>query len=146
MFTSTGRHLQPIGAAIHPSYQGRKILFAMLCFERALPHYGNAPSRAEERIERALVTFDIFREFGLPKCLVRLRHRGKPASSVPVPITPVHEDGCPMSGKHKVRTAGKFADVKAKSEALCMQMAAHQHLRSGVSPPVRCHHPGSDLG
>ena len=41
---------------------------------------------SEERIERALVTFDIFREFGLPKCLVRLRHRGKPASSVPVPV------------------------------------------------------------
>lgn len=129
-----------------PSYQRRKALVAAIFPESAFPNHPNSPAHVQQRGYRFLVTFDIPRELCCPEGLVRLRCRGKQASLVPVPVATVHENGGPMAGEQEVRAAGELTDIEAKSQALCVQVAANQQLRAGVLPPVRGHHPGSDLG
>ena len=82
----------------------------------ALPHRHHTVSERSQASHRSAISSDVGGKLCAPKGRVRLGSRRSNAVRVPMPETPVHEDGALTGAVHEIRPSGQRVSVVRQSE------------------------------
>ncbi len=106
----------------------------------AFPDNSNTPSKIGKHLHMPRVPSDIPLELLAPEFAVGLRHRGIPASVMPVPKAAMHKYHCPVFGEHYVRNTRQRLDMKPIPKAPRKKAGAKRLLGPGILRPDARHH------
>ena len=132
--------IEPDALSAQPSTNLLRYPDLLAVLERALPDYGNAPTRLDQGPPIAFVSSDVGLELGFPKLRACCRIRGVTAFGVSMPETAVYETNRSKTGKNEIRLAWKAFVVQPEPEPVCVKRAPQDHLGSCVLASNARHH------
>jgi hypothetical protein len=109
---------------------GLKAILVRLA-DLALPDYHYLPATLSQLSLRPFISGRVALHLGDPVVASRRRHSAS-AAIVHVPKTPIDVDDLPQSWEHKIRRAGKGADMQAVAVSQGMDEPADHQFRGRV--------------
>jgi hypothetical protein len=106
---------------------------------RAFPEDDRSPTQPAQTPQDSPVPPPVRLKLGFPESDPGGRHRGIPATLVPVPEAPVNEYRDAVPRKHYVWSPGQGSNTQPETKAFSVQRATNDHFRPRVAAPDGCH-------